>query len=76
LFLGATAIVGLGPVLQAVDAATALLIVGGLAIYALGAVIRMRRQLRYRNTIWHSMVIGGALCHYAAILHGVVLRGV
>jgi hemolysin III len=76
LFVAATAFIGLGPVLQAVDAAAALLIVGGLAIYVLGAVIRIRRELRYRNTIWHSMVIGGALCHYVAILHGVVLRGV
>ncbi|HEU0215279.1 MAG TPA: hemolysin III family protein [Stellaceae bacterium] len=75
LFVGATAVIGLGPVLEAADAVTALLIVGGLAIYALGATIRVRRQLRYRNTIWHSMVIGGALCHYAAVLHGVVLRG-
>jgi hemolysin III len=74
LFVGATALIGLGPVLEAADAATALLIAGGLAIYALGAMVRVRRQLRYRNTIWHSMVIGGALCHYAAILHGVVLR--
>jgi hemolysin III len=76
LFVAATAFIGLGPVLQAADATTALLIVGGLAIYALGATIRVRRELRYRNTIWHSMVIGGALCHYVAILHGVVLRGV
>jgi hemolysin III len=75
LFVAGTAVVGLGPILQAVDAITALLIVGGLAIYGLGAIIRVRRQLRYRNTIWHSMVIGAALCHYAAILHGAVLRG-
>jgi hemolysin III len=75
LFVAATAFIGLGPVLLAVDAATALLIAGGLAIYGLGAVIRVRRQLRYRNTIWHSLVTAAAICHYAAILHGAVLRG-
>ncbi len=70
LFVAATGLIGLGPVLRTVDATAAPLIVAGLAIYGLGAVIRVRRQLRYRNTIWHSMVIGGALCHYAAILDG------
>jgi hemolysin III len=75
LFVGGTALIGLGPVLQAVEATTALLIVGGLAIYGLGAMTRVRRQLRYRNTIWHAMVIAAALCHYATILQGVVLRG-
>jgi hemolysin III len=73
LLVAATVVAGLVPVLRAADPASAVLIVGGLAIYALGAVIRARRSVRYRNTIWHVMVIAAAACHYAAILHGVVL---
>jgi hemolysin III len=75
LFIAATVVIGLGPVLHAVDGPTAVLILGGLAIYGTGAIVRVRRQLRYRNTIWHAMVLAAALCHYAAILHGVVLHG-
>lgn len=59
--------------LAAVDPASLMLIVAGLAIIIAGAAVRVRRALRYRNTIWHVMVVAGALCHYLAILHGVVL---
>jgi hemolysin III len=74
LGVGALALVGLQPVLYAVDAASLLLIVLGLAIYASGALIRGWRRLRYRNTIWHLMVLAGAASHFFAILHGVILR--
>jgi hemolysin III len=74
LLLGGTTLTGLDPVLNAVDPASLVLIVAGLAIIILGAMVRVRRSLRYRNTIWHIMVTAGALCHYAAILH-VVLAG-
>jgi len=73
LLIAATVVAGLVPVLRAADPATAALIITGLAIYALGAAVRARRSVRYRNTIWHAMVIAAAACHYAAILHGVVL---
>ncbi|MBV9553443.1 MAG: hemolysin III family protein [Alphaproteobacteria bacterium] len=72
--IGITVVAALGPVLRAVDRLSLLLIVAGLAIYVLGAVLRLRRALRYRNTIWHTMVIAAAACHFAAIVHGVVLR--
>ena len=74
LLLAGTALIALGPVLRTVDFRIATLIVTGLAIYLTGVVLR-RRRLRYRNTIWHLMVIVGATCHYAAIMFGVVLRG-
>ena len=73
LFFAGTALVGLFPVARVADPASLALIVAGLSIYALGALIRARRSVRYRNTIWHAMVIAAATCHYAAILHGVVL---
>jgi hemolysin III len=73
LFIAGTVVVGFVPVLRTVDAMSLMLITAGLAIYALGAMIRVRRSLRYRNTIWHTMVIAAAACHYAAIVHGVVL---
>lgn len=74
LLLAGTLLIGLGPVLQAANSRVVMLILAGLAIYLTGAIAR-RRSLRYRNTIWHVMVIAGAACHYAAILFGVVLSG-
>ena len=74
VFIAGTVLVGLVPVLRQIDPLSLVLVVAGLAIYAAGAVIRRRRSLRYRNTIWHTMVVAAAACHYAAILHGVVLR--
>jgi hemolysin III len=74
LALAGIALIGLRPVLSAVDDASLILIIAGLAIYATGAVIRRYRSLRYRNTIWHTMVVSAASCHFAAILHGVVLQ--
>jgi len=71
LLAGGTVLVGLVTVLHAADPVALTLILLGLAIYVSGAVIRRRRTLRYRNTIWHSMVAAAASCHYAAILHTV-----
>jgi len=73
LLIAGTVAAGLVPVFRVADPASAVLIVAGLAIYACGAVIRARRSVRYRNTIWHAMVVTAAACHYTAILHGVVL---
>jgi len=73
VIFGGIALIGLPPVLHAVTGVSVILIVAGLSIYGLGATLRRRRSLRYRNTIWHCMVVAGAACHYAAIVHGVVL---
>jgi hemolysin III len=73
LAVSGVALVGLSPILGVIDPLSLALIVAGLAIYAAGAVIRRRRALRYRNTLWHTMVLVAASCHFAAIMHGVVL---
>ena len=73
LLIAGTVLISLVPTLSAIDPLSLILIIAGLAIYGAGTVLRTRRSLRYRNTIWHSMVTTAATCHYAAILHGVVL---
>jgi hemolysin III len=73
LALGWMILVGLRPMLALVDALTAILIgVGGL-LYSVGVGFHLWRALRFHNAIWHSFVLVAASCHYAAILHGVVL---
>jgi hemolysin III len=68
-----TVLIALIPVLPAIDPISLTLLVSGLVFYAGGAILRTRRSLPYRNTIWHSIVTTAATCHYAAIVHGVVL---
>ena len=73
LALGWMILVGVRPMLGSVDALTALLIGVGGVLYSIGVGFHLRRALPFHNAIWHSFVLVAASCHYAAILHGVVL---
>jgi hemolysin III len=74
--LGWIAVIGIRPVLDAVDPPSLILIAIGGAFYTIGAGIHHWRSLRFHNAIWHAMVLAAACCHFAAILHGVVLPGI
>jgi hemolysin III len=73
LVLGWMILVGVRSMLGSVDALTALLIRVGGVLYSIGVGFHLRRALHFHNAIWHSFVLVAAGCHYAAILHGVVL---
>ena len=73
LALGWTILVGMRPMLSSVDVRTAVLIGVGGVIYSIGTGFHLWRALPFHNAIWHSFVLVAAGCHYAAILHGVVL---
>jgi hemolysin III len=57
-----------------------LLLIGGGLFYTIGAILFLRRVPRLRpevfgyHEVWHAMVIGGSLCHYALILILVLRR--
>lgn len=75
LALGWAVVIFMQPLLALVDRTTlALLIVGG-GVYSVGAGIHRWRRLPFHDAIWHALVLIAAGCHYAAILHGVVLAG-
>jgi hemolysin III len=73
LALGWIIVVGIRPMLSYLDARTALLIGVGGVLYSIGTGFHLWRALPFHNAIWHSFVLVAAGCHYAAILHGVVL---
>ena len=73
LALGWIILVGMRPLLSSVDVRTAVLIGVGGVLYSIGTGFHLWRGLPFHNAIWHSFVLVAASCHYAAILHGVVL---
>jgi hemolysin III len=75
LALGWMIMVGVRPLLGSADARTAILIGAGGVLYSIGVGFHLWRTLPFHNAIWHSFVLVAASCHYAAILHGVVLAG-
>src|ERR1700751_5926238 len=73
LTLGWMIMAGLRRMLGSVDAWPAVLIGVGGVLYSIGVGFPLWRTLPFHNAIWHSFVLVAASCHYAAILHGVVL---
>jgi hemolysin III len=73
LALGWAALVFMQPLLAAMDRPTLILIVLGGVLYSIGAGIHCWHRLPFHDAIWHALVLVAAGCHYAAILHGVVL---
>jgi hemolysin III len=43
-------------------------VVAGGALYTLGVIFHAWKRLRFQNVIWHCFVLGGAACHYTAVL--------
>jgi hemolysin III len=43
-------------------------VIAGGVLYSLGVVFHAWQRLRFQNAIWHGFVLGGAACHYAAVL--------
>ena len=73
LGLGWIILVGTRPMLGSVDVCTAVLIGVGGVLYSIGAGFHLWRTLPFQKAIWRSLVLAAASCHYAAVLHGVVL---
>jgi hemolysin III len=80
LTLGWVAVITLPFAIDRLGPAGLLLLLGGGIFYTLGAILFMRQIPRLRpevfgyHEVWHAMVIGGTLCHYALVLI-LVLRG-
>ena len=75
LALGWIGIVAARPLLAALDVPTLLLLGAGGLLYSIGTLFHLWRRLPFQNAVWHGFVLSAAACHYAAVLHGVVLAG-
>jgi len=68
LALGWVVLVALEPLLAALHPAVLVLILAGGLLYSAGVAFHLWRGLRFQNAIWHALVLGAAVCHYAAVI--------
>lgn len=73
LLLGWIGLSAIFPMLTALGPHTFSLIVLGGVFYSVGVLFHVWNSLPFQNAIWHGFVLAGAVTHYIAILHGVVL---
>ncbi len=73
LALGWCAVLILMPLFDVLTMRTLLLLLAGGLLYTIGVVFHLWEGLRFQNAIWHGFVLGGAGCHYAAIMDSVVI---
>ena len=71
---GWLAAVIVGPLLLTLPPLASVTIVLGGLLYSVGVLFHLRQHQRFHNAIWHCFVLAAAICHYVAVLDGVVLR--
>lgn len=54
------------------DIGRTFLIIGGIS-YTVGVIFYAWRRLKFSHTVWHVFVLGGSVCHFFAVLWGVML---
>ena len=47
------------------------LIIAGGIMYTIGVLFYLWRLFAYHHAVWHVFVLGGAICHYTAVLKAV-----
>lgn len=70
--MGWLVLVALRPMLQLVPASALWLLLAGGLSYTLGTVFYLWKNLPYHHAIWHLFVLGGSVCHFFAVLMGVI----
>jgi hemolysin III len=75
LLLAWIAVLGSGPLTDALPGWTLALLAAGGGLYSVGVVFHLWRRLAFHKAIWHGFVLAGASCHYVAVLGAVALPG-
>ena len=73
LVMGWAAVVVLGPLIRSLPpTGFALLLAGGLS-YSLGSVFYLLdKRIPFGHAVWHLFVLGGSICHFFAVVIGVL----
>lgn len=73
LGLGWVSLIVLAPIARDCDPRTLALLAAGGALYTIGVVFHAWERLPFQNAIWHVFVLTAAICHYGAVMNGIVL---
>lgn len=72
LGLGWMALVAIKPMLELVNSTALLLLLAGGLSYSFGVIFYVRKQMLYHHAVWHVFVLLGSICHFFAVLIGVM----
>lgn len=73
--MGWLVMIAIKPLMAALPAGGLRLLVAGGLCYTGGAVFYLWHRLPYNHAIWHLFVLGGSVCHWAAVFFYVVPSG-
>jgi hemolysin III len=73
LTLGWIILVAVEPLAASLSGTGMALLVAGGVLYSVGVLFHHWDSLPYQNAIWHGFVVGGAACHYLAVLRELAL---
>lgn len=75
IIMGWLVLIALKPLSAALPAGGMRLLVAGGLCYTGGAAFYLWRRLPYHHAIWHLFVLGGSVCHWAAVFWYVIPGG-
>lgn len=75
LMLGWLAIIAIPPALEAFTWHQIAWIAAGGLFYTVGVPFYAWKNRRYMHAVWHVFVLGGAICHFVAVLSAMDARG-
>ncbi len=67
LVMGWLIVIGAGPLIEKVPIAGIVWLTAGGVVYSAGVPLFLCRGTPFAHTAWHLFVLGGGLCHYAAV---------
>ncbi len=73
--MGWLVLIALRPIMAALPAPGFWLLVAGGFIYTAGTGFYLWKRLPYHHAVWHLFVLGGSICHFAAVFGYVLPRG-
>jgi hemolysin III len=68
LAMGWLAVVPVKPLVDALSASELAWLIGGGLLYTAGVPFYVWKSRRFTHAVWHLFILGGAACHFAAVL--------
>ncbi|MBA3848741.1 MAG: hemolysin III [Opitutus sp.] len=74
LVMGWLVVIALKPLVAALPSGALWLLVAGGLCYSVGTIFYLWQRLPFNHAVWHVWVLGGSVCHWAAVFGYIVPR--